>query len=605
MFTLGFFRKCALVVAYVCASIGSQSSGQSKTDIGYFQEYALGAPSSGPAIVAVDENDNVWVAEAKTGKLVMFSNGAFKEFDIGTDSRPVGVAVGSQRNGQAGYIWVAASYDNKIVRFDVTSHEKREYKIDGDESWPFNLAIGRDGSIWFTERASGRVGRLDPGTGKILHYEPPTKHAGPAGLGISSLTGKIWFSESYADRIGTLDPSSGEIHEYKMGDKSTGLTTGPAGLCIDRKGQIWFAKLDGKLGHIVDGDDSIEVVEFPPSVRRPAGIVSAPNGDIWAAALDGNVLVRYRPTTREFVTFPIPTGEADFVPSVPPNAKSSRPFGIAVDGQGNVWFSEQYTGKLGVLDAAPPLLQIASPDSSTHSAFPLLSLRVSDRVSGVAKVTVRVDNKVVEPVQGRLDLHDFSPGDHRLEVTAVDRAGLQAQVANTFDYQPSPLALLQDLELLHPRAQPGEIRKADLIQAARSLLSGDMRSKLRQIRMDIVESEQLFEPFSKTSLLATTDYLMSHASRLVELQILDVAPFFSPPRVSITVGDTVSWKYAPPSDGHTISSELHRVEVVGKALSGVLRSGESFSYKFDDPGEFIVRDERNTLANALITVLPK
>ena len=50
-------------------------------------------------------------------------------------------------------------------------------------SWPFNLAIAPDGGIWFTQRASGRLGHLDPASGEIRHYELPTPNGGPADTG--------------------------------------------------------------------------------------------------------------------------------------------------------------------------------------------------------------------------------------------------------------------------------------------------------------------------------------------------------------------------------------------------------------------------------------
>ncbi len=594
-----------LIAAFTFLShVQAGSAGDGKTTA-YIQEYALGNPGVGPAIVAIDENDNVWVAVAKAGKLALFANGTIKNFELGADSRPVGIAVGTVANKHPGAIWIAASYDNKLIRFDQATHEKREFKIDGDDSWPFNLAISSDGGIWFTERASGRVGHLDPASGKIQHFEPPTKGGGPAGLAVSPRTGEVWFTESYADRIGVLDTSTGVIRELKMGDKSTGLTTGPAGLCIDQAGDVWFSKLDGKLGHIAYGSEKIEILDFPAAVLRPAGITAAGNGDVWAGALDGNVLVRYRPKTGEFSTYEVPSGSPDATPSVPPHAKTSRPFGIAVDGQGNVWFSEQYTGKLGVLDVAPPVVNLEAPATPIRTAFPLLSLGVSDRVSGISAISLQIDGKEVEAIHGHLDMRSVLPGQHRLEVSAIDHAGLQTTVVKTLEYQPSPLALVQAIDSLKASNEEGQRRKAALLELARDASKGDARSNLQQLRYDLSKDEDLFLPFPKASLLAAIEYVTKNASRIVEIQIFDAAPFFSTQQINIAAGDMVSWKYAPASDGHSLSSQLHRVEVVGKARSELLRSGDTFSYRFEDPGEYAVRDERNEQAAEIVKVFAK
>src|SRR5260370_37973985 len=76
-------------------------------------EIALDSPTSGPAIVGVDDDNTVWVALAKSGKLARLMNNKVSLFDLGRDSRPVGIAVGTNANGDPGVLWVAASYDNK------------------------------------------------------------------------------------------------------------------------------------------------------------------------------------------------------------------------------------------------------------------------------------------------------------------------------------------------------------------------------------------------------------------------------------------------------------------------------------------------------------
>src|SRR6266478_3851598 len=159
-------RLFLLLLLCSCTVAFGQRQGRRQTSPSPMQEFALGATNSGPAIVSIDEDDNIWVALAKTGQLVRYSNGELRTFELGGDSRPVGVAAGRASNGQAGIVWIAASYDNKLIRFDSHSGDRKEFAIAGEASWPFNIAIGPSGQVWFTERAAGRVGRLDPQTGE-------------------------------------------------------------------------------------------------------------------------------------------------------------------------------------------------------------------------------------------------------------------------------------------------------------------------------------------------------------------------------------------------------------------------------------------------------
>jgi plastocyanin len=237
--------------------------------------------------------------------------------------------------------------------------------------------------------------------------------------------------------------------------------------------------------------------------------------------------------------------------------------------------------------------------------FPILSVEANDRVSGISEVKLTVDDRPAEAWHGYLDLRNVSPGKHTLQVIAVDRAGLQSQATSTFIYEPSPLALMHWLDSLAPKNAEGEQIKAGLLGLTRDISKGDARLKLEQLRTTLSKDRDLFSPFATLSLLSVIDYIAQNASRIVEVQILDSEPYFSPAEVSIAAGDTVSWKYSSISDGHTLSSQLHRVEVVGKARSDLLRSGENFSYRFEDPGEYSIRDEKNGQAKALIKVSEK
>ncbi|HEV2765611.1 MAG TPA: hypothetical protein VGV38_21690, partial [Pyrinomonadaceae bacterium] len=471
--------RAGILIAFCAVAVAAQSPAPSAVEArGFFREYALDHAGSGPAIVAVDEDDNVWVALAKSGKLARFANGSIELFDIGAESRPVGLAAGTRANGHAGAVWIAASYDNKLIRFDVASRRAREYKIKDENSWPFNVALGPEGSVWFTQRASARIGRLDAATGVVQHFDLPTPNSGPAGLAVDQRSGRVWFTESYADRVGVLEPRTGQFREYKMSDSSTGLVSGPAGLALDELGGVWFAKLEGKLGHLAAGSERIELIDVPAAAKRPAGITVAPDGHVWAVALDGNLLLRYSPRGRAFTLYQLPTGRPDEQPSTPPQAKTSRPFGVAVDRQGNVWCSEQYTGQLAVLDVAPPRLDILSPSGTVRTAEALYAIRALDRVGGVQRLTAKLDGVVVTPSHGRLSLHTLLPGRHRFELTATDAAGLSTSTEVTFEYAPGPLALQEMLRELTPSGRAGAEAQKALLAAARNLDKGDVWENL-------------------------------------------------------------------------------------------------------------------------------
>ena len=323
---------------------------------------------SGPAIVAVDRDDDVWVAMARSGKLMRLRNDQLRGYDIGQDSRPVALALGTAENGHSNEIWISAAFDEKLVRFNRQTEAVTKYAIGGSGTfWPFMIGLGPHGEVWFSERAAGQIGRLDPESGKVDHFKLHSAEAGPAGLVVAPNDGTVWFTEGQTNRVGRLDPKTGIVTDYVMGDQSTGMVSGPAGIALDGNGRVWFTKLEGKLGAIDPQHDAIELIDLPPDARRPAGIAVAPDGNVWCLALDGNMAVRYEPPSRKFTLYPLPTGSPDEEADAPPSARTSRPFGIAFDRSGNLWFSEQYTGQLGVLVLAPPSVNIVSPRDKISS----------------------------------------------------------------------------------------------------------------------------------------------------------------------------------------------------------------------------------------------
>jgi streptogramin lyase len=595
----GVMRSCIwkkMVLALLLAAGGCQLSarhGSRKAETSpFFRQIALSHPGSGPAILAVDDADVIWVALAKEGKLARFSNGHVELFSFPPDARPVGVAVPGPGNPQHGSVWVAASYNDKLVRFDTVSRTLRQYALPGTNNWPFNVAVGPDGSVWFTQRYSGRIGRLDANTGHIRNYPLPNRASGPAGLAVDAVRGTVWFTEGFTDSIGRLEPKTGEIREWALSGQGTGVVSGPAGLGLDARGGVWFAKLEGKIGHLAPGADRPTVIDVPPEARRPAAIAVARDGDVWTLALDGNLALRYRPTSGTFTAFPLPTGSPDREPSVPPQARSARPFGIGFDRQGNLWFSEQYTGQLGVLDLVGPRVEIISPPSLVESLQPLLTTRVTDGVSGLGQVEIHLDGKPVPVRAGRLDLIGVRPGIHKLRVRATDRAGWTSTSEKSFEYRPDGAAFQEALSRLLPRGAPGRRLRDELVTLARQIGGQDARDTLFELRRRLVGCRGCFagDPAAYQSLI---DFQLARAAHQVLVRVLDQAPYFEPREVVLRPGDTLSCRYDAPTTGHVISTRSHTLKVEGAGRPGetrVLRAGEPVGLTFDSPGKFLVRN---------------
>jgi plastocyanin len=238
-----------------------------------------------------------------------------------------------------------------------------------------------------------------------------------------------------------------------------------------------------------------------------------------------------------------------------------------------------------------------------RAADPLFTARSTDRVSGVRDVTLEVDSRPVSLKWGRLNLRGIVPGAHVLVVKATGFSGLSTQTSVPFEYTPGIAALTGMLRELQPRRREAEKVKADMVAQAESLLKGDIAGGVNRIREALTANARDFAPFDQRLLYAVLDLQLKNAGHSVGMSILDAPPYFSPNRITIRKGDVVAWKYDPPSDGHSISHELHRIEIASAhAQSETLRVGESFSYKFDAVGEFEIVDSKHPEAHAFVLV---
>ena len=121
---------------------------------------------------------------------------------------------------------------------------------------------------------------------------------------------------------------------------------------IDHEGRIWF----GEMGHNLLADFDPHSQKFqqitPPRGRSGImGVIVAADDTIWFAEQYANYIGHYFPATGQFQTYPLPTltvpdqgvpGKTLTLPSAPND--------LALDKQGNIWFTELNANAVGRLN---------------------------------------------------------------------------------------------------------------------------------------------------------------------------------------------------------------------------------------------------------------
>jgi streptogramin lyase len=264
--------------------------------------------------------------------------------------------------GDDGSIWATGSYGG-VTRLDPGGHA-RTYGI-GEDEYGVDLVAGPDGSIWVA--ANDLIVRLD--TAGHRRSWP----VGGYGLArsITSAGGALWFTnEGSPDRIETLG-LDGSIHVFKIaGPRKAALMSGIAG---GPDGALWFTQdeFEGKtpdgIGRMTTAGHS---TSWPLPHRRanPTRIAVGPDGALWFTEQNAHAIGRI--TTSGVITeFPLATGLS--------------PYDIKAGPDGAMWFTaDSCIGRIttpGEVTAWPVrgagrLLGIAvAPDGSVWAADDLKS----------------------------------------------------------------------------------------------------------------------------------------------------------------------------------------------------------------------------------------
>lgn len=158
-------------------------------------------PAAPSASITVDGDGNVWWPEAGQYALVRLTlDGETQPFEV-SDGNPTDLCWGPD-----GAIWYVDNYHHQVGR-RTPSASGRTFDLPINSS-PESIVAGKDQAVWFTERAANAIGRISvKGTNAMTHYRIPTPASESYGIAVAP-DGTLWFSESNSGKIGRLIPDA-------------------------------------------------------------------------------------------------------------------------------------------------------------------------------------------------------------------------------------------------------------------------------------------------------------------------------------------------------------------------------------------------------------
>ena len=201
---------------------------------------------------------------------------------------------------------------------------------------PHDVAATRDaaGPVYYTAQATGKLGILDPSTGKYEEI-PLGNRSAPHGV-IVGPDGAPWITDGGQNAIVRVDPKTHEVKRWPLPDSASGANLNT--LTFDRRGRVWFTGQSGYYGRVDPATGDVKVWRSPRG-SGPYGITTTPSGDVYYASLAGNHIAR----------IDVETGEANVIE---PPTRDQGARRVWSDSKGRIWVSYWNTGQVGRYDPA-------------------------------------------------------------------------------------------------------------------------------------------------------------------------------------------------------------------------------------------------------------
>ena len=326
--------KALVLVALVAASLSLSARAAIDDNVDVkIDEWLTPSKPAYPHDPAVAPDQSIWYTGQRANVIGRFDpkTEQFKEFTLPTpNSGPHGLQADKDGN-----IWYTGNAAGLIGKVDPKTGTVTEYKMPNPKARdPHTIAFLRDGRVFFTVQAGNFIGVLDPKVpnGNIRLVESPTANSRPYGVRLDS-KGVPYFDEFNSNKIGRADPQTLVVQEFTLPDPAAR----PRRIAIGKDDTVWYGDYArGYLGHLDPKTGKVEEFKSPGGPEsRPYAIDVTADGAVWYVETgdDKNMLVRFNPDTKKFLTWPIPSG-------------GGTVRNMEIDRAGNLWLACSGVGKI-------------------------------------------------------------------------------------------------------------------------------------------------------------------------------------------------------------------------------------------------------------------
>jgi virginiamycin B lyase len=289
-------------------------------------------------------------------------------------------------------------------------------------------------------------------TGNFQEYPLPQKNSALMRPAVDH-EGRIWFGEMGKNYLANFDPRTKTFQQITPPHGLDGIM----GVEVAADDTVWFAEQTANyMGHYFPKTGQFKVYPLPMlSIPDPANahktlsLGSAPNdlaldaqGNVWFTELNADSLAMLNVRTGSIKQFPLTPHKS---------VQKLDPYGITVDPQGNIWFTEASQPRLGRLDPKtgqvsyfnPPgvnasLMEVTSDAQGTLWATSFSSgllLSFNARTSTFKPYYATIKGESAGGIYG---IEAASNGEIWIAVTSQNAIASLNVTANSFTFYPIP-----------------------------------------------------------------------------------------------------------------------------------------------------------------------
>lgn len=249
-------------------------------DTAEFNRYDL-RKGTEPVHLLTGANRTLWYASHRRRLIGSLdpSTGRVTEFDMPSRKAK---DLRSMTFDNDGNIWFTAEDGGMVGRLEVSSGEIDLIELPGGRSKPFGIAVNRYNEPWVTGPESASLYLIDPVHMTAIGVPLPSEDASPHRIVITS-DDLVWYTDPASGTLGRYNPVIGEFVEWTTPGGAEGR---PLALTVDRYDRLWIIETGRVPNRLIGFDTRLTSFLTITDIPSGAGSISQlyyhePAGEVW------------------------------------------------------------------------------------------------------------------------------------------------------------------------------------------------------------------------------------------------------------------------------------------------------------------------------------